>query len=151
MGLPVGPWVRELKAAVIAGEPDDVPFRAWWKEGGETKERWLPLGELKAQVLHIVPGEKICYVTDVLFSESNMERIARLAHDADMLFIESPFLDEDADHAERKRHLTAHQAGLIARAARVRGLTTFHFSPRYAGLERRLRMEAEQAFRATGP
>jgi ribonuclease Z len=98
----------------------------------------------------VCAGAKICYVTDVVFSNANLERIAKLADEANMLFIESPFLDEDADHAARKHHLTARQAGLIARAARVHALTTFHFSPRYAGLEAKLRAEAERAFRDGG-
>lgn len=147
MGLPPGPWIKALKAAVLSGQPEDTAIRAWWKEDGEMRERCFALGELKSRALDIVSGEKICYVTDVVFSDANLQRIAKLASDANMLFIESPFLDEDADHAARKHHLTARQAGLIARVARVRALTTFHFSPRYAGLEAKLRAEAERAFR----
>lgn len=146
MGLPVGPWIRDLKEAVLKGAPDDAPVRASWKEDGEHKERVLALGELKARVLQVVPGEKLCYVTDAAFGVQNTQRIIALAKDADLLFIESVFLHEDADQAQEKCHLTARQAGEIARAAGARAVVPFHFSPRYAGREGELRAELELAF-----
>jgi ribonuclease Z len=141
LGLPVGPWLNELKRAVAEGAPDDTPVRA--------PGRVLSVGELKARVLRLVPGQKICYVTDVLYGGLNAERIAALAADADLLFIECVFLDEDATHAARKFHLTARQAGLLARAARAKQVVPFHFSPRYAEREAELREELERA-RAAG-
>jgi ribonuclease Z len=147
MGLPVGPWIRDLKEAVLEGAPDNTPVRASWKENGEHKERTLALGELKARALQIVPGEKLCYVTDAAFSVQNTQRIVALAKDADLLFIESVFLHEDADQAQVKCHLTARQAGEIARAAGARVVEPFHFSPRYAGREGELRAELDLAFR----
>ena len=146
MGLPVGPWIRDLKKAVLEGAPEDTPVRASWKENGEHKERVLALGELKARVLQVVPGEKLCYVTDAAFNAQNTQRIVTLAKDADLLFIESVFLHEDADQALQKCHLTARQAGEIARAAGAKAVVPFHFSPRYAGRERELRAELELAF-----
>jgi len=147
MGLPVGPWIRDLKETVLEGAPDDTPVCASWKEKAERKDRVLMLGELKARALQIVPGEKLCYVTDAAFSEQNARRIVELAKGADLLFIESVFLDEDADQAQVKCHLTARQAGEIARAAGARAVVPFHFSPRYAGREGELRAELELAFR----
>jgi len=147
MGLPVGPWIRDLKDAVLNGASDEAPIRAWWNEGGERKERVLALAELRAQALRLVPGEKLCYVTDAAFSEQNVQGIVGLARQADLLFIESVFLHEDADQARRKCHLTARQAGEIARAAGARVVVPFHFSPRYAEREAELRAELERAFR----
>jgi ribonuclease Z len=40
-------------------------------------------------------------------------------------------LEEDRDHAARKNHLKARQAGGIARRLRARVVVPFHFSPRY--------------------
>lgn len=145
LGLAVGPWLKELKDAVMRGAPDDTPVRAWWRDDVGEHERILPLGSLKAEVLRLVPGEKICYVTDVAFHPDNAQRIAALAADAAQFFIECVFLDEDADHAARKRHLTARQAGSIARAARAKLVIPFHFSPRYAGRDAELRAEIEAA------
>lgn len=147
LGLQVGPWLNALKRAVIEGNSDDTTIRAAWREGGLVQERTLTLGEIRAQVLNVVPGEKLCYITDVVYSEENTRRIAQLSANADLLFIECVFLEAEAEHAARKFHLTAHQAGHIARAARARTVIPFHFSPRYAGREQELHAELERARR----
>jgi len=148
LGLPTGQWLRELKRAVLAGRPDSMPFRAWWKAEGIVHEKMIPLGELRRSILKTVPGQKIAYVTDVAYSETNAARIAALAESADLLFIESPFLDADAGQAARKFHLTARQAGFIARRAGVKVAIPFHFSPRYSEREQELRAEIAAAFAA---
>ena len=145
LGLAVGPWLKVLKDAVVRNAPDATPVRAWWRDRQGEHERVLPLAELKTSVLQLVPGEKICYVTDVAFHPDNVNRITALAAQATQLFIECVFLDQDADHAERKKHLTARQAGSIARAANAKLVIPFHFSPRYAGREEELRREIEAA------
>jgi ribonuclease Z len=151
LGLEVGPWLNELKRMAIEGAPDDEPVRARWRDAAGPHERRVPLGELKARALRIVPGEKLCYVTDVLYSEDNARRVAALAADADRLYIECVFLEEDADHAARKFHLTASQAGRIARAAGAKLVIPFHFSPRYGEREAELRAELERARAGEGP
>ena len=59
-----------------------------------------------------------------------------LAEDADMLVIESTFLDEDAGIAEEFGHLTAAQAARVAAESGVRQLVLTHFSQRYADSDR---------------
>jgi ribonuclease Z len=146
MGVDVGPWVAELKAAALAGARDDMTVRARWRGAGGVRERALAFGELK-HALELVPGQKLCYVTDVVYHEANVARIVALAQGADLLFIESVFLEEDAGHASLKQHLTARQAGEIARRAGVRSVVPFHFSPRYAEREGDLQTELDAAFR----
>ena len=146
MGLPVGPWLKDLKAAVIADQPPETAISVCWREGLQARERRLTIAELR-DALAIVPGQKICYVTDIVYHEDNVRRIVALARDADLLFIEAGFLHQDAELAAHKYHLTARQAGLIARAAGVRALTPLHFSPRYSGREAELREEIDRAFR----
>lgn len=146
LGLRVGPWLQDLKRAVLRDAPDETPIRAWWREGGALVERHEPLGRLKARALRVTPGQRLAYVTDVRYHDDNVARIVDLARGADVLFIETPFLEEDADIAARKNHLTAAQAGRIARLAGVRRLEPFHFSPRYQGREDELVAEALAAF-----
>ena len=57
------------------------------------------------------------------------------------------FLDEDRDQAALRYHLTAAEAGTIARMSRARRLKVFHYSPRYQGRGDLLRSEADAAFR----
>lgn len=144
LGVEPGPWLREAKHAILAGAADDtvVAARAL---GGDTK-RTITLGTLRRRALQVVHGQKFAYVTDVAHTAGNVQQIVELAEGADLLFIESTFLDADAADATRKSHLTARQAGAIAAAARVSVLVPFHFSPRYAGREAELRAEAQAAF-----
>jgi len=86
------------------------------------------------------------YVVDILFNEHNVARVVELASDADVFFCESLFLDADRDQALKRHHLTARQAGTLARLARAKRLEVFHFSPRYDGMAERLYAEATAAF-----
>jgi ribonuclease Z len=85
-------------------------------------------------------------VVDLAYDEQNVEKVVALARDADQLFIEALFLDVDANTAAERRHLTAHQAGHIAKQARVGRLIPFHFSARYRDRAKELTREAEEAF-----
>jgi len=150
MGLPTGPWLQDLKRLVRRAAPDDTPVRVAWHDSTGAHERVLPLGEIKAKAVRIVPGQKIAYVTDVVYHEENARRIAELAAGADVLFIETPFLEQDAARAASRFHLTARQAGLLARRAAVKTVIPFHFSPRYDDAGAALRSEMARAFGAGG-
>lgn len=88
-GLTTGPWLQELKRAIVAGEADDHPIRR--------------------------------------------------------------FAAADAAAAKERAHLTTLTAGEIARAAAVRRVEPFHFSPRYAGEEERMVAEVLSALEAPEP
>ena len=79
---------------------------------------------------------------------ANSAKIAALAKDADILFIEATFLHADAAIAAERGHLTALQAGTLARQAGAKRLATLHYSPRYQGRGEHLAREAELAFRS---
>jgi ribonuclease Z len=132
MELPTGPWLREARRALVAGAAADTPIDVHWRDrDGEHRLR-RKLGELRA-AFELVPGRRIGYVTDVRYTEANLAALDALLADVDLLFIESVFLHADVAHAERKNHLTARQAGEIARRLRARAVVPFHFSPRYEG------------------
>jgi ribonuclease Z len=146
LGLPVGAWLHELKQAVLRNESDQWQIRVAWKEEGAQRERLMTLAEVK-DALRIVPGQKIAYVTDVAWHQDNSARIVELARDADLLFIEAVFMERDAGHGKRKFHLTARQAGEIARDANAGCVIPMHFSPRYQGGDRALlREELAEAY-----
>ncbi|MGH7858195.1 MAG: ribonuclease Z, partial [Candidatus Binatia bacterium] len=127
-----GRWLDQLKRAIRAGEADERPIAVLVRENGEVTEKPIPLGSLRELVISS-KGQKIGYVVDTLFSESNQEKIVELVRGADVFYCESPFLEEDVEQASKRYHLTARQAGLLGREAGVRRLEVFHFSPRYEG------------------
>jgi ribonuclease Z len=141
LGLPVGAWLRELKRAVTENMPDEHPIRI--ATPGAARE--LPLGTLR-HIVTITAGQKIGYVTDVADTAANRQSIIRLVQNADLLFIEAAFAEADAALAQQRAHLTTAAAGQIARAAGVRRLEPFHFSPRYAGEDERMLNEVRAAF-----
>jgi len=154
LGLRPGPWLHELKAAVRARADVDSPITAETREGGT---HVLTVGRLADALLVRGRGQKLAYLGDMRHTAQNVACAVALARDADLLICESAFLHADAALAAERNHLTARQAGEIARAAGARRLATFHFSPRYTGRERELREEAAAAFGAeltelpTGP
>lgn len=147
LGLPVGPWLRDLKQAVLDGRPDEDLISVTGLRGEDLNLPKMPLGQLKQTVLQTTPGQKVVYVTDVAFTQSNAHKIKRLSCDADTLFIEAVFKREDGDRAAARAHLTTEQAGQLARQANVRCVEPFHFSPRYCGDEEAMCREVDEAFR----
>lgn len=148
LGLPVGPWLREFKKAIYESRNLAQKFMVVWQDKDKVeREKYFNLGELKERIARISAGQKITYITDIIGSPENIEKAVNLAADSDRLFIEAYFLDKDRDVAQRKYHLTAREAGLIAKKAGVKELTPFHFSPRYFGREKELIQEAMKDFR----
>lgn len=145
--LTPGPWLQQAKRAVLSGAPDDTVILTAWRENGQTREKPISLGELRRDIIRLVPGQKIAYVTDAVYHEENARKIVALAQDADLMFIESTFLDEHKERAREKRHLTARQAGELAHAARAKQVVPFHFSPIYRDKEPRIYDELAQGFR----
>ncbi|MBQ7158335.1 MAG: ribonuclease Z [Treponema sp.] len=76
-------------------------------------------------------GRKFSYVTDTLYLPS----IAKEVRGSDLLICEGMFADDLADQAKEKKHMTARQAGIIARDAEVRRMAMIHYSPRYTDRE----------------
>jgi ribonuclease Z len=142
--LPVGPWLRDLKRAVIENRPDDFPVRINSSMTG-ANEHDMPLGKLR-DVLTVTPGQKIGYVTDVADTSGNRKAIVELVANADLLFIEAAFARADMALATERAHLTTEAAGQIARQAGVRRVEPFHFSPRYTGEDERMQNEVMAAF-----
>lgn len=77
------------------------------------------------------PGQKVAFVMDTRLCDAVFE----LAEGVDLLVIESTYLDEEADLADERGHLTAGQAAKVAAEAGVRHLVLTHFSERYRTAE----------------
>ena len=130
--------------------PDRAPGRHDRTRVGGAGEHRLTraLGELRP-AFELVAGQRIGYVTDTRYTEANCLQLDALLAGVDRLYIESVFLDADAAHAERKNHLTARQAGTIARRIGARAVVPFHFSPRYEDRSADLIAEVKAAWQGS--
>jgi ribonuclease Z len=143
MGLIPGPWLRDLKESVRRCEPGDDPVDA--AEPGGAMRRFRRDALTEALILRRA-GQRLAYVTDVRFTPDNVARILPLAGGVDLFVCEAAFLESDAALAAERSHLTARQAGWLAREAGDKRLAPFHVSPRYKGREQEILDEAADAF-----
>lgn len=143
--LSTGPWLSTFKTLLFRGADPQTEVHAPSAATPQTM-RTFTLGELRSKIARITRGQKIAYITDAVCSPENEAKMIHLAAGADHLFIEAAFLDSERDIARSKYHLTARQAGLIARRAGVKQMTIFHHSPRHFGQAHLLEAEARAAF-----
>jgi ribonuclease Z len=122
MGLPVGPWLSELKKAIRECRSGNTEF--------VISNKRYSLKELRV-IAKITKGQKISYVTDVSIHDENIKKIIEFVRDSDTLYCEAYFMEEDRDRALKRFHLTAKITGKIAREAGVKNLVAMHFSPKY--------------------
>ena len=123
LGLSAGPWLNRFKTALYEEWDSSGAFVVMWEDDGGKRERTFILGDLTQKIARISPGQRITYITDIIGSSENSEKVLRLAENADHLFIEATFLDCDKDIAHRKYHLTAREAGTLARKAGAKQIT----------------------------
>ncbi len=127
LDLQPGPWLADLKKyaqknaynnreMIIDGQKYTVTF-------------------LKEALLMQKKGTKVSFVVDVLFCDENREKITKLAENSSYFFCETPFLEKDIDRATETCHLTAKQAGILAREAGVTLFIPMHISKRYKEVE----------------
>ncbi len=145
MDLDTGPWIQAFKRALYEKRSADTRIEISCKD----TVRQYSLGTLENQIAVITPGQKITYITDIIYSPDNIDKVIDFAKGADQLYIEAAFLEADARLAARKYHLTAKQAGEIAGRAGAKKIIPLHFSPRYSDLAHLLEAEAQTAFKET--
>jgi ribonuclease Z len=96
-----------------------------------------------ASVSSAKPGQSFAFLMDT----RRCPNALRLAEGVDLLVVESTFLASETAFAEAFGHLTAGQAGAIAKEAGARELVLTHFSQRYPPEEaERFRAEAAGVF-----
>jgi len=149
-GLSTGHWLRDARRGFASNAPDDTPIAIEWHDRNGAHALTRTLGELRP-AFDLVPGRRIGYVTDIRYTEANVQALEQLLAGVDLLFIESVFMQSEADHAARKNHLTAQQAGTIARRVGAHAVVPLHFSPRYEGRGAELVAELHAAWQGAAP
>jgi ribonuclease Z len=124
-GFIPGPWIGQLKEMIISGVKGDIEIET--KEGKVAHSSAL----LAEDISVITKGQKIAYLADVRFSQDNLDSFKTIAAEADVLFIETFYLEEMKDEAYIKGHLTAAQAGEVFNGIKAKRIVPMHVSPRY--------------------
>ncbi|MDP3918882.1 MAG: ribonuclease Z [Nanoarchaeota archaeon] len=88
-----------------------------------------------------VLGKKIVFITDTVMCNNTV----KLAKNADLLFCEATFIEEEKNKAKEFLHLTAKQAATIAKKAKAQKLVLYHFSQRYKNVKAHVE-EAKKVF-----
>lgn len=99
------------------------------------------------ELSEVVAGQTFAFVMDTRWCDAALE----LAHGADLLVCESTFRTGEEDLADAYGHLTAGQAGRLAREAGARRLVLGHYSQRHpdtAGFEADAKAEFDDVIAA---
>ena len=123
--LPFGPLLKKLK------EGKDVVY-----EGKKYLAKNLTYKEV---------GKKVSIVMDTKFDKS----IINFVSDSDILISESTFSSEEEVRAKEYKHMTAGQAGEIAKKSKSKKLFLTHLSQRYEMEPKKILDEAKKVFSNT--
>ena len=119
LGLPPGPWIKQLKEATDADAMILIDGQSY------------QVSQLRAKLLTTTMGDSIGYFTDFGFHTATLGRIVPALQGVTTLVCESSYHPDDEELANRNTHLTSVQAAQLGQATQVGQLVLFHFSPRY--------------------
>lgn len=137
-GLTPGPWISDLQKMAGHGE-----IKGLVTIDGKHYEA----AHLADQLLHSKSGERLVYVTDMIFSEANVRRLKQLCDSApDLVVCEANYRQEHRQKAYDKFHLTTIQAAFVGALLGARNLQIFHVSNVYAGDTETSQSESLTAF-----
>ena len=119
-GFEVGPWLRDLKTYIYENKLENTI---------NYKGKNFLVKDLQEKITKITHGIKLGYITDLVFSKKNIQKIKKIANDISVLYIESTFLNKDHLRAKERFHLTARQAGYIAKILNAKKVYPMHISP----------------------
>jgi ribonuclease Z len=96
-------------------------------------------------VVYHEKGKKVAIILDTAL----IENCHKLAKNSDLVISEAVYLNDEAELAALHEHLTAEQAGEIAKKADAKKLYLSHLSQRYDGNEKLLLKESKKKFKNT--
>lgn len=146
MGFKTGPWITELKSAVLAGDYER-PIHATMKQ--KTEPSIFTAAQLADWLLLPRHRHKIAYVTDGAAHEKNFRALVPLVEDADILFAETCFMEQDRPAADETKHFTTTFIARMAQEANIKRLIPFHFSKRYLSCPEAVLSEVSNVFSKT--
>ena len=134
LGWEPGPWVGKLQRAVVLGQ-ETITI-----EGVDYK-----VPELSRKIFRAQHDYSLGYLTDVIFSRENIDKIAETFAGVDRIICDASFRRADSVRAKERYHLTTYQAALLA--AKVGGhLDVFHVSNIYGQTKEDSVVEAQSFY-----
>lgn len=131
-GVVRGEWLKDLEKLFHAGtmHGSDVRYAARSGDGVEER-RAADAWELYQRIRKIETPASIGYVTDIGFSEENLEQLTALIDGVSLLVCECAFLSSEQTKARLSRHLCTSDLNLILDRLRPRYVLPMHFSKTY--------------------
>ncbi len=131
-GLVKGNWLRTLKKRICqgqtAGEPLKVPRL---QNGSITEQRVEDLAALYGIIRKDQPPASIGYVTDIDFTDENIERVTSLLVGVTLLICECSFLARDQEKARISAHLCTRDVNFLLERLRPDFFLPQHLSKSY--------------------
>ncbi|GEN76997.1 peptidase [Chryseobacterium hagamense] len=128
-----GKWISELKAAFERSENDkEIEIEGAVYQASEL-----------FHLLTLNEGCRLGVIMDHAADEGNYEKIKTVFENADRVYIETFYKDEDREFAKTNHHSYASASGSIMKACGVKEAIPVHFSRRYTEIDR---LEIETAF-----
>ncbi len=134
LNLPEGKWIQKLKSG---------DFSKSETISGTDGKPWSMV-HLHNTLISRRNGFKISYISDTILNRRLEKNIVEMVKHSDILYCESTFMHKDRHLAEKYYHLTARQAGYLAKQAQVKQLYLIHLSLRYSNPYSLLKQAQEQ-------
>lgn len=131
-GLVRGDWLRTLRKRFYHPEPAAEPLTVLRRRGEETVEEPVKdCGALYESIRGDRPEAGVGYVTDIGFSERNLEKVLAMMKGVTLLVCECSFLKVDRDKARISAHLCTSDVNCLADRLRPDFLLPMHLSKSY--------------------
>ena len=143
-GLLKGPWIRQLKRRYFRREQLDAPLTVL-RQGAEGPEE-VTITDVRAFCAGMFDEQRpasIGYISDIGFTETNLEKLGGLLQGVTLLLCETTFLRADRDKARATCHLCSEDVNRLLEMLRPTWFLPMHLSKSYNRCSERLYQELE--------
>ncbi len=131
-GLVKGPWLRQLKKLFYhEPRPGEPLYVLRQKDGKIVEDQVRDVGALYKSIRKDQPPPSIGYVTDIAFSEENLDKVSALLQSVTLLVSECSFLAADRDKARVSAHLCTSDINFLLDMLRPSFFLPMHLSKSY--------------------
>ena len=131
-GVRKGAWLKEMERLFHDGVMEGSPIRYPWGSGESVEDRVAPdAADLYRRIRKREEPASIGYVTDIGFSEQNLESLVGLLGGVTLLVCECAFLAAEKEKARLSRHLCTTDLNILLDRLRPRYVLPMHFSKTY--------------------